>query len=243
MHRDVKPQNVLISEEGAAKITDFGIARPLSEDALTLTGRVLATTDYIAPEQALGRPVSGQSDLYSLGIVLYEMLTGEVPFHGDSAVAVAMRHVREALPDVQRLRPGVSAATAAVIDRAATRTPPTATRTLPAWSPTSRQRSRSRPRAPGRPTGEVTSVLRTLPQQTRQRLPLRVRHPGAWAPALAVVLAAAVALVLILALGRHPPRRRHRERPPRAPRPAAGRSQPERCAQLQPVRHRTRRPR
>ena len=105
VHRDVKPQNVLIDEEGSAKVTDFGIARTLDEEGLTADGRVLGTTDYVSPEQALGRPVTGQSDLYSLGVVLYEMLTGEVPFKGENQVAVAMKHVREELPDVQSQAP------------------------------------------------------------------------------------------------------------------------------------------
>src|SRR6202045_2484017 len=118
VHRDVKPQNVLIGAEGGAKITDFGIARTLTEEGLTMDGRVLGTTDYVSPEQALGQPVTGQSDLYSLGIVLWEMLAGEVPYKGETQVAVAMKHVREDLPDIQRLRPEVSAALAAVIDRA-----------------------------------------------------------------------------------------------------------------------------
>ncbi len=115
VHRDVKPQNVLISAEGGAKITDFGIARSLTEEGLTVAGRVLGTTDYVSPEQALGQPVTGQSDLYSLGVVLYEMLTGEraVPRRlagggGDEARA------RGRSPDVQELRPEISAATAAV---------------------------------------------------------------------------------------------------------------------------------
>ena len=100
VHRDVKPQNVLIDQEGSAKVTDFGIARTLEEEGLTADGRVLGTTDYVSPEQALGQHVTGQSDLYSLGVVLYEMLTGEVPFKGDNQVAVAMKHVREEIPDV-----------------------------------------------------------------------------------------------------------------------------------------------
>src|ERR671936_333774 len=80
--------------------------------ALTADGRVLGTTDYVSPEQALGHPVTGQSDIYSLGIVLFEMLTGDVPFHGDNQVAVAMKHVREDIPDVQVIRPEVSASVA-----------------------------------------------------------------------------------------------------------------------------------
>src|ERR1700692_4723598 len=118
VHRDVKPQNVLIGAEGGAKITDFGIARTLTEEGLTMAGRVLGTTDYVSPEQALAHPVTGQSDLYSLGVVLFEMLTGGVPFRGESPVAVAMKHVREDTPDVQMRRPELSAATAAVLDRA-----------------------------------------------------------------------------------------------------------------------------
>src|SRR4051812_8148388 len=117
VHRDVKPQNVLIDEEGTAKVTDFGIARTLDQEGLTADGRVLGTTDYVSPEQALGHAVTGQSDLYSLGVVLFEMLTGDVPFHGENQVAVAMKHVREDLPDVQLLRPEVSTALAALVDR------------------------------------------------------------------------------------------------------------------------------
>src|ERR687889_1482018 len=109
VHRDVKPQNVLIDRDGRAKVTDFGIARSLEAQGLTATGRVLGTTDYVSPEQALGHEVTGQSDLYSLGIVLFEMLTGDVPFKAENQVAVAMMHVRDDLPDVQMRRPEVSA--------------------------------------------------------------------------------------------------------------------------------------
>src|SRR6187397_466868 len=117
VHRDVKPQNVLIDAEGSAKVTDFGIARTLDQEGLTADGRVLGTTDYVSPEQALGHDVNGQSDIYSLGVVLYEMLTGDVPFHGENQVSVAMKHVREDLPDIAVRRPEVSASLASVLDR------------------------------------------------------------------------------------------------------------------------------
>jgi serine/threonine-protein kinase len=177
VHRDVKPQNVLIDEEGTAKVTDFGIARTLEEEGLTADGRVLGTTDYVAPEQALGRQVTGQSDLYSLGVVLYEMLTGEVPFKGENQIAVAMKHVREALPDVQAKRPEVSAALAAVLDRA------TAKRVEDRYADDAEliadledvlaiETARA-----GTATGEVTAVLKTLPTKAQRRVPLRVRRP------------------------------------------------------------------
>jgi serine/threonine-protein kinase len=176
VHRDVKPQNVLIDEEGSAKVTDFGIARTLDEEGLTADGRVLGTTDYVSPEQALGQQVTGQSDLYSLGIVLYEMLTGEVPFKGDGQVAVAMKHVREALPDVQFRRPEVSAALAAVLDQATAkhqqdRYADDAELIADLEDVLAIETARA-----GSATGEVTTVLRTLPSKTQRRVPYPVRH-------------------------------------------------------------------
>jgi eukaryotic-like serine/threonine-protein kinase len=198
VHRDVKPQNVLIGEEGGAKITDFGIARTLTEEGLTVPGRVLGTTDYVSPEQALGQPVTGQSDLYSLGVVLYEMLTGRVPFSGETPVAVAMSHVREQIPDVQLLRGEVSAATASVVDRAVAkdldwRYPDADSMVADLEEVLAIEASRA-----GQATGEATSVLRTLPGRTRRRLPWRLRHPARWAASIAL-LAAIIAIAIIAA--------------------------------------------
>src|ERR687897_2180690 len=177
VHRDVKPQNVLIDRDGRAKVTDFGIARSLEAQGLTATGRVLGTTDYVSPEQVLGHEVTGQSDIYSLGIVLYEMLTGEAPFKADTQVGVAMKHVREPLPDVQRRRPEISAALAAVVERA------TAKETQHRYPSVSQmvhdleevlaiEAARS-----GQATGEATTVLRSLSSDTADFVPARLRRP------------------------------------------------------------------
>src|SRR6187402_2353571 len=196
VHRDVKPQNVLIDEEGTAKVTDFGIARSLTEEGLTADGRVLGTTDYVSPEQALGRPVGPQSDLYSLGIVLYEMLTGDVPFHGENQVAVAMKHVREDLPDVSKRRPEMSAGLAAILDRMTDkdlrkRYPDALSLQADLEEALARELART-----GRSTGEATAILRTLPESARCRLPLRMRRP---LPIVAIIaLLAAVAAVTIV---------------------------------------------
>ena len=146
-----------------------------------MAGRVLGTTDYVSPEQALGRPVTGQSDLYSLGVVLYEMLTGEVPFRGETPVAVAMKHVREEIPDVQ-LTPagGLGGDRRGGRPRGRPRIWDAATRTPETMVATWRRRSRWRPRARGRPRARSRTVLRSLPGGARRRLPWRMRHPARW---------------------------------------------------------------
>jgi serine/threonine-protein kinase len=199
VHRDVKPQNVLINGDGRAMITDFGIARTLTEQGLTADGRVLGTTDYVSPEQALGRPVTGQSDIYALGVVLFEMLTGEVPFSAENQVAVAMKHVREELPDVQARRPEVSAGLAAVIDRATAkevrqRYPDAAAMIADLSEALAIETVRT-----GHTTGEATTVLRTLPRSARRRLPLRMRNPRRLTLTLAgLALIALAGLILLL---------------------------------------------
>jgi eukaryotic-like serine/threonine-protein kinase len=125
VHRDVKPQNVLLDGAGVAKVIDFGIARSSSEvrPGLTLTGTVLGSSDYISPEQAQGRTVEERTDVYSLAIVLYELLTGELPFPGENFVAVAMRHINEEPPSVLDRRPDVPPRLAELMHRALAKEP------------------------------------------------------------------------------------------------------------------------
>src|SRR5437763_1256051 len=123
VHRDVKPQNVLLNGDGRAKVTDFGIARSLDVDGFTQAGTVLGTSDYIAPEQASGQSVDSQTDVYSLGVVLYELLAGDVPFRGESFVAVALKHVNEPPPNLLEVRRDVPRRLAEAIDRALEKDP------------------------------------------------------------------------------------------------------------------------
>ncbi|MEI7518061.1 MAG: Stk1 family PASTA domain-containing Ser/Thr kinase [Mycobacteriaceae bacterium] len=125
IHRDVKPANIMISDAGAVKVMDFGIARALADtgNKVTQTAAVIGTAQYLSPEQARGESVDARSDVYSLGCVLYEMLTGEPPFVGDSPVAVAYQHVREdPIPPSQK-RAGISAELDAVVLKALTKNP------------------------------------------------------------------------------------------------------------------------
>ena len=112
IHRDVKPANILVRPDGVVKLTDFGIARAKDAAPMTRTGEVMGTAQYISPEQAMGKPVSGSSDIYSLGCVAYELLTGQRPFDEGSPVATAMAHVHKAAP---ALPASVPAAMATVI--------------------------------------------------------------------------------------------------------------------------------
>jgi len=177
VHRDVKPQNVLIDAEGRGKVTDFGIARSLEAHGLTAPGRVLGTTDYVSPEQALGHDVTEQSDVYSLGVVLYEMLSGEVPFKGDTQVAVAMKHVQDQLPDIQKLRPEISSALAAVIERGTAKETRNRYATAAEMVHDLEQVLAIEAARAGETSGEATTVLRALPGDTADIAPVRLRRP------------------------------------------------------------------
>ena len=212
MHRDVKPGNVLITPTGTVKVTDFGIARAGTSENLTQTGSVMGTATYFSPEQAQGLAVDGRSDVYSLGVVLYEMVTGLAPFTGDSPVAVAFKHVRD---DADRRRAS-----------ATRRSPPTSSRsssTALAKDPDQRYQSADELRADllrfrrGRPLANtpVTAMIATTPgaaarprrgrqdpglAQGRGRRGARPRPPGR-SRASRLFTTIVVFLVLVLVVG------------------------------------------
>jgi serine/threonine-protein kinase len=194
VHRDIKPQNVLIDEEGRAKLTDFGISRQLEQDGVTATGRVLGTTDYVAPEQAMGHGVDPRSDIYSLGVVLYEMLVGQVPFHADSQVGVAMKHVNEELPDVQRRRPEVSAAVALVVERATAKDPAERYDSVGEMIDDLETALEVEAARAGSTTGEATSVLDAVPPPQRK---LSGRARWSWAAIVVLLLLGGGALLAV----------------------------------------------
>ena len=123
VHRDIKPQNIMLTQDGTAKVTDFGIAKGLADTTLTDAGFGMGTVHYISPEQARGEPATPASDLYAVGVMLYEMLTGVLPFIGDSTVAVALKHVQEPPLSPKRLDNSIPAPLAAITLRALAKDP------------------------------------------------------------------------------------------------------------------------
>jgi serine/threonine-protein kinase len=192
VHRDVKPQNVLLNGDGRAKVTDFGIARSLDvEHGMTQTGTVLGTSNYIAPEQASGQPVDAHTDVYSLGVVLYEMLTGEVPFPGENFVAVAMKHIQEPSPSVLDVRGDVPLRIAEMVDRALEKDPE---HRFPTMSAFAAEIESSLAELDRGEDGAVTMVVPAAQRLQRQRhrkpvshLPLLIGLAGALAIAAVVV--------------------------------------------------------
>lgn len=123
IHRDIKPQNIMILENGLVKITDFGIAMAMNATQLTQTNSVMGSVHYLPPEQASGQGSTLQSDIYSMGIVMYELISGELPFRGDNAVEIALKHLKEPIPDIRELVPNVPNSIVNIIKKATAKNP------------------------------------------------------------------------------------------------------------------------
>src|SRR5690606_35354929 len=123
IHRDVKPHNILITDEGRVKVTDFGIARAASSSTLTQTGAMIGSVHYFSPEQARGLAAGPETDVYSLGVVLYEILTGKVPFTSETPVAVALKHIQQESRSPRRYRPRVPETLEAIVMRTMAKEP------------------------------------------------------------------------------------------------------------------------
>ena len=123
IHRDIKPQNVLILEDGRVKITDFGIALALNNKELTQTNSVMGSVHYLPPEQASGNSATVKGDIYSIGILMFELLTGKVPFKGENAVEIALKHMKEAIPSVREINPNIPQSVENIIIKATAKNP------------------------------------------------------------------------------------------------------------------------
>ena len=123
VHRDIKPQNILIDHNGNVKITDFGIAMALSATSITQTNSVLGSVHYLSPEQARGGMANKKSDIYSLGIVMFELLTGRLPFSGESAVSIALKHLQSETPSVRRWNPDIPQSVENIVLKATAKDP------------------------------------------------------------------------------------------------------------------------
>jgi serine/threonine-protein kinase len=190
VHRDVKAQNVLVGADGRPRVTDFGVARAPDFEQRTDTGAIVGTGTYIAPEQARGERVGGAADVYALGVVLYELVTGRPPYDDVNAVAVAMRHVNDPVPRVRDVRPDCPAELAALIEQCLAKDPDA----RPAAADVAAELERLAVEEPSPRQEEQTLVISRRPARTAAK----VRH---WPVVLAVVavlgLAAFAALVLI----------------------------------------------
>jgi serine/threonine-protein kinase len=202
VHRDVKPQNVLVGRDGEVKVTDFGIARSLdAESGLTLTGTVLGTSNYLSPEQATGKRVTESADVYSLGVLLYELLSGEVPFPGGNQVVVALKHVNEEAPPLHDVPPRVAAAVARALEKEPERRFPSMADFADELraclsmldAPTDAERTVVVPAA-----AAPAQATRVLPGEPRGR-----RTPRALVLAVLVALAVAAAVVVLVLTARH----------------------------------------
>jgi serine/threonine-protein kinase len=192
IHRDIKPQNIVLTPDGTIKVMDFGIARAVDSDS-TQTGSVLGTAQYVSPEQAQGRKLGPESDLYSLGVVLYELSTGTLPFEGDTPVSVALKHVNDEAVPPRSVNPQIPPALEAVIMKAMQKDPARRYRSADEMRD-DLQRVIAGRAVSAQPRVEDTTVMPVVerdagtPQVTRQPSPRREMNPWIWVGIAALVL-------------------------------------------------------
>ena len=224
IHRDVKPGNVMLTSAGAVKVMDFGIARAATDDTLTQTGLIMGTASYLSPEQSRGDPVDHRSDVYSLGCVAYEMLTGSPPFSGDAPLSVAYKHVHDQPARPSSIRPSIPAETETVVLRALAKDPDARFPSAEAF------RQAITAAAGGEPTEPLGGDTALLPATT-EPIPPTVRRGRSWVPVavLAAVLLGGGVMALTLAGDDERPgdERRGGRRSERTPPPEEPSAEPE----------------